>query len=78
MSDHVRDIDRWLKWVAIIGPVFGFVFGMCAGTVTAYQAFKHDSDRIELIEGWKNKQEDFNKETIRAVSALQEIVKRIR
>ena len=32
-------IDHWLKWVAILGPIFGFLVGNCSGLLIAYQAF---------------------------------------
>lgn len=78
MSDHDRATDRWLKWVAVIGPIIGVLFGVCSGAVVTYQAFKNDGNRISLIEGWKEKQEDFNKVTISAIATLQEVVKHIK
>ena len=73
--DHTRAIDRWLKWAAVMGPVFGFLFGICAGGIMAYQAFKDDNHRILLIEGWREKQEDFNKVIISQIATLQALKK---
>ena len=80
MSEHreTREIDKWLKWAAVMGPIFGFIFGLCGGAIGAYQAFKDDTHRIQLIEGWKDKQEDFNKATIEAIATLKEVVKHIK
>lgn len=71
-------MDSWLKWMAILGPIFGLVFGVCSGAVITYQAFKADGSRITLIEGWREKQEEFNKVIIGQIATLNEISKRVR
>lgn len=78
MESHERSLDRWLKYAVIIGPLITYVLGIGTGVWGAYQAYKDDSHRITLVEGWKEKQEDFNKETIRAISTLQEVVRHIK
>lgn len=80
MSDAhpARAIDRWLKYAAIIGPFLGFTFGICTGAWGTYQAFKDEDRRVVLIESWKDKQDDFNRNTVDAIARLQEVVKRIK
>lgn len=74
-NGHIRQIDRWLKWVAILGPmVSGVVFGS-AGFVGGYSRAKEElvtlGHRTTLLEGWKEKQEDFNKVVIQQIATLQ-------
>lgn len=73
--DHVRQIDRWLRWAAILGPFLGFMFGILSGSMIAYQAFKNQDNRIVSIEGWKEKQDAFNEKTVVAITRLKVIVK---
>lgn len=83
MSDpHVRTTNKWLKYVAIFGPmVSGIVFG-ATGYVAGFQNAKEQivtiSKRQDLYDGWKEKQDDFNRNTVVAIAQLQEIVKRIK
>jgi len=74
MNDQ-RYMDKWLKWAAILGPILGFLFGNCSGALVTYQAFKDESMRITNIEGWKEKQDDFNRETVKAISRLKALIK---
>lgn len=73
--DHSRQIDKWMKYVAILGPFLGFIFGVGSGTVIAYQAYKTDSGRITLLEGFKDKQDEFNLKTVQAISRLKALIK---
>ena len=79
---QTRAIDRWLKYVAIFGPmVSGLVFGG-AGYVAGFQNARDQivvlHKRQDLYDGWKEKQDDFNRNIIVAIAQLQEIVKRIK
>lgn len=77
MSDHERPraIDRWLKWAAVLGPITTFILGIFSGAMITYQAFKDDSMRITSLEGWKEKQDDFNRETVKAIARLKALIK---
>lgn len=78
MSIHVeRAIDKWLKWAVVIVPVVTFILGNCSGAVAIYQMFKNDDHRIALLEGWKEKQVDFNQETVRSIARLKALIKDI-
>lgn len=79
MIDHLRSIDRWMKYVAIFGPmVSGIVFGG-AGYVVGYtqakQEIRETAQRVGSLEGWKIKQDEFNLVTVRAITRLKAIVK---
>lgn len=74
-----RSIDRWLKWAAVVGPmVSGLVFG-CVGYVGGYQAAKEKLEnhtiRIVQLEGWKEKQVEFNQTTVVAIERLKVLAK---
>lgn len=74
-GDHERSTDRWLKWAVVVAPLITYILGLASGTVMAYQAFKNDSTRITLVEGWKDKQEDFNKVVIAQIATLNQVLK---
>lgn len=81
MSDHEhnRAIDKWLKYVAIFGPmVSGIVFG-AAGYVGGYQHAKEEvvsiGNRTTLLEGWKERQEAFNQQTVASIARLKALMK---
>lgn len=75
--EHTRQIDRWLKWVAVLGPVVGWLLGVPTGVVVAYQAFKQDHNDIVQLQSWKDKQEEFNLETVKAITRLKALIKDI-
>ena len=68
--DHERATDRWLKWMAVLGPILGVMFGLCSGSVVTYQAFRNQGDKITLLESWKEKQEEFNKVVIGQIATI--------
>lgn len=72
---HSRQMDKWLKWVAIVGPFFGFLFGIASGTVIVYQAYKQDHSDISLLFSFKDKQDDFNQKTVAAIARLKALMK---
>lgn len=79
MTEHVRSMDKWLKWAVILAPmVSGVVFGT-AGYIGGYLNARADiqvtANRVALVEGWKDKQEEFNKTIIRQIATLNAIVK---
>lgn len=75
--EHTRSIDKWLKWVALLGPFMGFLLGVGSGTIAAYQAFKSDANRISQLENWKERQVEFNQETVKAISRMKALIKDI-
>lgn len=77
--DHARIMDKWLKYVAILGPmVSGVVFGS-AGYVVGYQHAREElasqGARIQLIEGWKTQQDAFNLKTVTAITRIKALIK---
>lgn len=82
MYDHERQIDKWLKYTAVIGPLTTFILGIGTGTWGTYKALQSDGYRIEQItekigrlEGWKEHQDDFNQKTVAAIARLQALMK---
>lgn len=86
MNDHDRQqsraIDKWLRWTAIVGPVIGFFLGNCSGAIITYQAISNDRFMMagiikhqEVLDGWKDKQEDFNRNILAAIARLKALVK---
>lgn len=59
---------------ALIGPIVGFVLGNCSGAMITYQAFKYLDNKVTLIEGWKDRQEEFNKVIIQQIATLQALL----
>lgn len=78
MSEHKeRAIEKWGKWALLIAPVVtGMItwsFGFASGFQTAKDDIKGVSVKVDMIEGWKEKQEDFNKVIIAQIATLQAI-----
>lgn len=76
---HVRQIDRWLKWMAVLGPMIsGIVFG-AVGYIGGYQRsveeIKTHGSRLVLLESWKDRQDAFNLETVKAITRLKALMK---
>ncbi len=45
-----RSIDKWLQWVAIIGPLLGFILGICTGAVGTAWLYRDHEHRIAKLE----------------------------
>lgn len=73
-----RIIDRWLPVAATFAGIVGVLIGMLFRIGGAYQVVRDDHDKVIAILSWKEKQEEFNRETTVAIARLQEITKRIR
>ena len=81
MGEHTRQIDKWLKWMAVLGPlVSGMTFG-AAGYVSGYNQCRTqilaNGHRLDLMEGWKDRQEAFNQQTVAAIARLKALMKDI-
>ena len=72
---HERSGDKFLRWMVIIGPILGFMFGNCAGAVITYQAFKNLDGKVSLLVDWSEKQNEFNLETVKAIARLKALIK---
>lgn len=70
-----RNIDAWLKWVALVGPIVTYLLGVASGAVGVFQMFRADSARITQLEVWKETQSQFNQETVKAVARLKALLK---
>jgi hypothetical protein len=70
-----RYMDSWLKWVAILGPFLGFLFGVGSGTMIAYQAYQRDHSDIGILFNWKDKQDTFNQQTVAAIARLKALIR---
>ena len=45
-----RGFDKWLAWVAVVGPVLGFILGVCTGAVGTAWAYRDHEHRIAKLE----------------------------
>ena len=70
-SHKQRDIDLWLKWAAVLGPLAGVLVG-------AFLRFQSDHDKVGELWGFKAKQETFDVSVVESIARLQEITKRIK
>jgi hypothetical protein len=79
MADHYRAIDKWMKYVAIFGPmVSGIVFGgvgYAKGFYDAKDQITIVGTRITSIENWKERQDEFNIKTVSAIARLKALMK---
>lgn len=74
MNDHVRNMDKWLKWMAFIGPFVAYVLGLGSGALAAYQTVKGDHAQVVLLSNWKEKQTEFNQTTVAAIARLNAMI----
>jgi hypothetical protein len=59
---HEREMDSWLRRIAILGPIVTFVLGWGSGVITAAMLFKDHEKRINILEGYTREcREDRNK-----------------
>jgi hypothetical protein len=47
---HARSFDRWLGWAAILGPILGYILGICTGAVAYGWAYRDHEHRIAKLE----------------------------
>ena len=77
-----RGIQRWMKWGVVILPPFalisGFIMGRMDGYRIAYDKMVNNGNRISLLEGWKDRQEAFNQQTVEAISMLKTITRNMK
>lgn len=75
----MRSIDRWLKWAAVVGPmVSGLIFGgigYVAGYKQARDAIIQNTQEIVLLKSWKEKQVEFNQQTVISITRLKTLIK---
>jgi hypothetical protein len=68
-------MDRWLKWMVFIGPIVTYLLGVPTGYILAKQEIQSIGARTSLLEGWKDKQIEFNQETVKAIARIKALVK---
>lgn len=72
---HKRWTDKVLFFVAILGPLCGFLFGMIK-TGQRIQVIEDDHANVLNIMVWKEKQEDFNRVIIGQIAELKSLHRR--
>lgn len=63
-----RSIDRWLKYAAVFGPLAGVILGAFIEVIL-------DHDKVMQLWNWKQRQEDFNFVTVKAIARMEALVK---
>jgi hypothetical protein len=75
MSDRhessLREIDCWLRRMAIIGPIVAFILGWGTGILTAAVLYRDHEKRIQALE-------DFRKDQITIHTAIAETIAAIK
>jgi hypothetical protein len=60
MSDRsytaIREVDAWLRRMAVIGPMVAFVLGWGSGVLTAAVMYRDHEKRIQLLENFEKEQ----------------------
>lgn len=72
MSDHFREVDAWIRRMAILGPIFAFIFGWGAGVLTAAVLYRDHEKRIQSLENFHEEQSRINMQRIEAISQIKE------
>jgi len=76
MSEHnLREIDAWIRRVAVLGPIIAFVFGWGAGVLSAAVLYRDHEKRIQGLERCQIEQAHLNMQREAAIAQIKERIK---